>query len=147
MQAADAENPDVQNGISIPVFVDTRYQPGGFGWDTVYPRHSFLNTGEFMGSGVWDTEDAAFRIDLPNGEYEVTCRFQSNDGKAHRIELYANGRREIQTVAPDSNEIVEGRFTVEVGDGTLTLVIHASGSERHTQWVWSGFNLRRMVAN
>lgn len=147
MQAADATNPVVQDGISIPVFVDTRYQPGGFGWDTVYPRHSFLNTGESKGTGVWDTEDAAFRIDLRNGEYEVTCRFQSNDGKAHRIELYANGRREIRTVAPDSNEIVKGRFTVEVGDGTLILVIHASGNERRAHWVWSGFKLRRMEAD
>ena len=100
-----------------------------------------------LGTGVWDTEDAAFRIDLPNGEYEVTCRFQSNDGKAHRIELYANGRRVSQITAPSSNEVVEGRFTVEVTDGTLIQVIHAAGSGRRAHWVWSGFNLRRMEAD
>ena len=147
MQAEDASNPAALDGISIPVFVDTRYQPGGFGWDTTYPGHSFQNTGEFIGTGVWDTEDAAFRIDLPNGEYEVTCRFQSNDGKAHRIELYANGNRKIQITVPGSYEVVEGRFTVEVTDGTLVQVIHAAGSELRAHWVWSGFNLRRGEAN
>ena len=147
MQAEDASNPDALDGISIPVFVDTRYQPGGFGWDTAYPRHTFRNASGHLGTGVWDTEDAAFRIDLPNGEYEVTCRFQSNDGKAHRIELYANGRRVSQITAPSSNEVVEARFTVEVTDGTLIQVIHVAGSGRRAHWVWSGFNLRRMEAD
>ena len=147
MGARDAPSLAAPDGASIPVFVDTRYQPGSFGWDTVYPRHSFRNTSAPFGTGVWDTEDAAFRIDLPNGEYEVTCRFQSNDKKAHRIELYANGRRELRIAVPGSNEVVEGKFGVAVSDGTLILVVHAAGNERGAHWVWSGFNLRRMEGN
>ena len=112
MQAKDASSPAAFDGMSIPIFVDTRYQPVVSVGTRFIPdilskilatlRHWRLGHG-----------GAAFRIDLPNGEYEVTCRFQSNDGKAHRIELYANGRREIQTAAPDSNEIVEGRLPLK----------------------------------
>ena len=47
-----------------------RYRPGGYGWDTLSPREAFED-------GVGDFEDAAFRIDLPNGKYRVRCRFRS----------------------------------------------------------------------
>jgi len=134
MQAEKEESGDVP----IPVLVDTRYQPGGFGWDTIYPRYDFSN-------GVWDTEDAAFRVDLPDGKYEVTCRFQSNDKQEHGIDLFANGNRVIRGFAvPGNAKEVERKFTVEVTDGTLILVIHAASRKYDAHWVWSGFTVRQL---
>ena len=134
MQAKDATNEDTH----LPVLMDTRYQPGGFGWDTIYPRYEFAG-------GVWDTEDAAFRIDLPDGNYEVICRFQSNDDQTHPIHLYANGKRVIRQLAvPGNKEVMEKRFTVQVTNETLIQVIHAANRDYGAHWVWSGFLVRRL---
>ena len=133
MQAKDATYADTG---SLPVYVDTRYQPGGFGWDTIYPRYEFKD-------GLWDTEDAAFRIDLPDGRYEVTCRFQSNDDKPYRIDLYANGDRVIKKLTvPGDGKAVEEKFAVEVTDGTLIQVIHAASRDYDSHWVWSGVTVQ-----
>ena len=132
------------DSTSSPVSIDTRFQPGGFGWDTAYPRYSFRNTSGHLGTGVWDSEDAAFRLDLPDGRYEVTCRFESNDREEHRIELYANGSRKLRLTVPKSNEVVEEKFTVDVTDGTLIQVIHSAGKGDDSHWVWSGFTARRL---
>ena len=123
--------------VIFPVLLDKRYQPGGFGWDTVYPRYDFRN-------GVWDTEDAAFRVDLPNGNYEVTCRFQSNDNQPYRIDLFANGDRVIRRLTvPEDKKMIEKKFCIEVTDGTLIQVIHAARRNRDAHWVWSGFMVRQ----
>jgi len=126
----------VEGGVTFHTSTDKRYQFGGFGWDTIYPRYS----AEY---GVWDTEDAAFRIDLPNGDYEVTCRFKPNDGQTYRVDLYANGRRAIQNRQVSGRDIEE-RYVVEVTDGSLIQVIHATSRERSIPWVWSGFTLYRL---
>ncbi len=135
MQAKGQEYKDTG---SLPVFVDTRYQPGGFGWDTIYPRYEFKD-------GLWDTEDAAFRVDLPDGRYEVACRSQSNDGNSHSIDLYANGANVIKKLTvPGDGRAVEKRFTVEVTDGTLIQVIHAASRDYDSHWVWNGFTIQKM---
>jgi hypothetical protein len=118
--------------------VDTRYQPGGFGWDTIYPRYDFE-------SGVWDTEDSAFRVDLPDGDYEVTCRFRSNGDETHYIDLYANGERVIKRLkVPDEDTTVEESYMVRVTNGTLIQVIHATRGKNSTSWAWNGFLVRRL---
>ncbi len=135
MQAKGEEYADTK---SLPVFVDTRYQPGTFGWDTIYPRYEFKD-------GLWDTEDAAFRVDLPEGRYEVTCRFQSNDDKPHSIDLYANGDRVIKKLTvPGDGKAVEKKFAVEVTEGTLIQVIHAANRDYDSHWVWSGFTIQKI---
>jgi hypothetical protein len=135
MQAKGQEYTDTG---SLPVFVGTRYQPGGFGWDTIYPRYEFKD-------GPWDTEDAAFRVDLPDGRYEVICRFQSNDGNSHSIDLYANGDRVIKEfTVPGDEKVVEKKFTVEITDGTLIQVIHAASRDYESHWAWSGVTIQQM---
>ena len=71
---------------TYPLVPELRYRPGGYGWDTLSPRHKF-------NGGVRDSEDAAFVIDLPNGKYQVGFKFQSDMVRPHRIDLYGNGQR------------------------------------------------------
>jgi hypothetical protein len=116
---------------------ELRYRAGGYGWDTLSPRQAF-------NGGVRDSEDAAFRIDLPNGRYEVRCRFRSDDDRPHRIAMYINGARAGKPfVVPASGVEIERTWQIVVDNGTLILLIHSLDRGKNPHWVWSGCTIER----
>jgi hypothetical protein len=131
----------------IEIHTDTRYVSGRFGWATRSPRSD--GQGETAACSrdrdfVHDVEDAAFKLDLPNGVYRVTNYFQSTDGAAHEINLLANGQPVIKDlIAPEGDETIERDYTITVTDGHLTQVIYTRKRRipipgRHDHWIWNG---------
>jgi len=116
---------------------DRFYRTGNYGWDTLSPRQYFDN-------GVRDSEDAAFRIDVPNGQYKVSCHFQTDDNSPHRIAMYINGKRANKPfVVPADNSEIEKTWQTIVDNGTLILVIHSLDKGENAHWVWSGCTIER----
>jgi len=114
-----------------------RYRPGGYGWDTLPPRHVF-------DGGVRDSEDAAFRIDLPNGLYNVHCKFYSDNLRPHRITIYINGKRAGKPfVVPTNGGKIEKTWQISVDNGTLIVVIHSLDKGENAHWIWSGCAIER----
>lgn len=139
----------------------TMYIDGRYGWDTEWNPRDPLNKGNwritprqtFLGpesqpplvrDGVFGSEDAAFRLDLPNGKYRITNIFQSPEDATHEVNMLANGKHIIKKlIVPIHNERVEEVDTVHVDEGYLILVIYTSKKRiktgtKHSHWVWNG---------
>lgn len=147
----------------------TMYVSGKYGWDTEWNPRDQLNTKNwrisprqtFVGheslpplvrDGVFGKEDAAFRLDLPNGTYKVTNIFQTSEGAIHEVNMLANDKQIIRKLTvPPLNERVEKVATVEVENGYLILVIYTSKkriqtSSRHSHWIWNGCIVEQITA-
>ena len=155
-----AGNSEVEENFHI-VGPKTMYVDGKYGWDTewnprhplntrnwrISPRQTFLgNEGQspLVRDGVFGKEDAAFRLDAPNGKYRITNIFQTPEEATHEVNMLANGKHIIRKlIVPRHNEKVEAVDTVEVNNGYLILVIYTSKKrirtgKRHLHWVWNG---------
>jgi hypothetical protein len=136
----------------IPVYVDTTYTDGKYGWLTVSARINSLNklgVAQPYTDSILGKEDAVFRVALPNGTYEVICYFSANiagkDDRAEPLEvnLITNGEKQIQRLQiPVGNETVDRRYNITITDEHLTQVIYTHEKSRYQRWVWSGFTIR-----
>ena len=127
----------VVNSSAHLVTPEHRYRPGGYGWDTLSPRQAFAG-------GVRDAEDAAFRIDVPNGLYNVLGQFRADDLRPHRMVVYINGKRAGKPVAvPTDNGEIEHTWQTRVNNGALIIVIHSLDKGENAHWVWSGCTIER----
>ena len=126
---------------------DTRHVSGKYGWVTGVPgndRQGAADISEPYRDYVWDTSDAAFRIDLPNGTYRVTCYFSSGHDGSHEINLIANEKKIIKhLVLPPGNTTTERSYTVNVTNEQLTQVIYTtwrrtSDTAKQNYWALSG---------
>jgi len=146
------------------------YISGKYGWDTewnprdqlnttnwrISPRAAFIGPPEGSTSltrdAIYGTEDAGFRIDLPNGTYKITNYFQTPEDATHEVNMLANGKPIIkQLIVPPLNELVEKVATVEVENGYLVLVIYTpkkryQTNKRHIHWVWNGCIVEQIEA-
>ena len=143
MQSRDGQSaPD-----HIPVCEDTEYIDGRYGWLTRSEREGFISEADLpepYRDGVWGEEDGVFRVILPNGHYEVTCYFSSEDSEALEINLIANGEKKIEKLRiPPESETAERSYNVTITDERLTQVIYASGRRDYERWGWSGCAIKR----
>ena len=137
----------VAQGYNL-IDINTRYTTGRYGWVTQSPGNDFSGPGEISEpyrDYVWDTADAAFKLDLPNGSYRITLYFCSAEGGSHNVNLIANDQKVIQHLTiPAGNEPIEQSYTITVTDGYLTQVIYTTqklsgDSSKHDHWILSGF--------
>ncbi|MCY4566942.1 MAG: hypothetical protein OXD49_01420 [Candidatus Poribacteria bacterium] len=136
----------------IPVYVDTTYTDGKYGWLTVSAREDSQSESEVSQpyeDSILGKEDGVFRIALPNGTYEVTCYFSADEGdepEPLEINLIANDEKPIQRLQiPIGNEMIERRYTIMITNELLTQVIYTRGKGKHKRWGWSGFSIRSMA--
>ena len=161
------DNAEVEENYHI-VGPKTMYQDGKFGWDTEWnptdpvnkanwrlsPRAAYLgppeNTTPLTRDSVHGREDAAFRIDMPNGTYRITNIFQSAEGAIHEVNMLANGKPIIKKLfVPPGNKKVEKEATIEVDNNRLVLVIYTSKkrietAKRHIHWIWNGCTVEQI---
>ena len=136
----------------IPVYVDTTYTDGKYGWLTVSAREESQNklgVAQPYTDSILGKEDAVFRVALPNGTYEVICYFSANivgeEDRAEPLEvnLITNGEKQIQRLKiPVGNETIDRRYNITITDEHLTQVIYTRVKSRYQRWVWSGFTIR-----
>ena len=127
----------------IPVFNDTLYTDGKYGWATISTRNEFRSEADIpepYRDAVLGEEDGVFRIALPNGTYKVTCYFCSGESASHEINIIANGDKVIKNLrVPEGNETVEESYTITITDERLTQVIYTRGKGAHKHWIWNGY--------
>ena len=143
---------------------NTLYQSGKFGWDTLAPHEGYRvnrrateldrRTTELAQDGVWSKEDAAFKIDLPNGTYRVTNTFVEREDARHTLNLLANGTQILKDLTiSDDDEVLQHTYTVEVTEGYLTQVIFTPEDRvRHGDdwahknhfWIWNGCTVEQI---
>ncbi len=130
---------------------NTEYESGKFGWDTLAPHEAYRGNKsktELAQDAVWSKEDAAFKLDLPNGNYRVTNTFSAAGNAKHTVNLLANGTPMLKgfTVTKEV-EVHQHTYTVEVTDGYLTQVIFtpkdrvktdAEWNKKDHFWIWNG---------
>ena len=149
----------------------TMYVSGKYGWDTewnprdplnkgnwrISPREAYLSPPEdntpLTRDAVFGKEDAAFRIDLPNGTYRVTNIFQTAEAAMHEVNMLANGKKIIKKlIVPSHNQRVETEAIVEVKNEHLVLVIYTKKkriqtAKRHIHWIWNGCIVEQLSAD
>ena len=136
----------------MPVYVDTTYTDGKYGWLTVSARADSQRESEVSQpyeDSILGKEDGVFRVALPNGTYEVICYFSADEGdepEPLEINLIANDEKPIQRLQiPVGNETIERRYTIMITNELLTQVIYTRGKGKHKRWGWSGFSIRSMA--
>jgi hypothetical protein len=136
---------------------NTEYKSGKFGWDTRAPYEAFRDSRRksvLAQDGVWHQRDAAFKLDLPNGNYRVTNTFCAAEDRTHTVSLLANGEQILkeQTVDGD-NKALEHTYTIEVTDGYLIQVIftpkdrvrlEADWEIKNHFWIWNGCTVEQI---
>ena len=136
---------------------NTEYKSGKFGWDTRAPYEAFRDSRRksvLAQDGVWHQRDAAFKLDLPNGNYRVTNTFCAAEDKTHTVSLLANGEQILkeQTVDGD-NKALEHTYTIEVTEGYLIQVIftpkdrvrlEADWEIKNHFWIWNGCTVEQI---
>ena len=146
--AFDMQPSDGQTALGqIPVYVDTVYTDGQYGWLTVSEKEDSKNESEVSepyGDSILGKDDAVFRVALPNGTYRVICYFSadaSEEPEPLEINLIANGEKQIQRLRiPVGNETIEKRYNLTITDEHLTQVIYTRGK----RWSWSGFTIQSL---
>ena len=136
----------------MPVYVDTTYTDGKYGWLTVSAREDSQRESEVSQpyeDSILGKEDGVFRVALPNGTYEVICYFSADEGdepEPLEINLIANDEKPIQRLQiPVGNETIERRYTITITNEQLTQVIYTRGKGKHKRWGWSGFSIRSLA--
>lgn len=133
------------------------YESGKFGWDTAAPHEAYSGGGQvepLARDGVWSKEDAAFKLDLPNGRYRVTNVFRAAKDAERIINLIANDDTVISGLTlPQSSESITHTYEVEVTQGYLTQVIFTDKKrvavakywdKRYNFWVWNGCTVEQI---
>ncbi len=152
----------------IPVYKDTGYTDGRYGWMSKSIQDVFKTGGggfelkywhteapmsvpnvrnisvedrPLYQDNLWSEEDGVFRLTLPNGTYEITCYFHAGVVAPVDINLIANGEKRFQKLRLTSaDETAEKRYTVTITDERLTQVIYTEKK----RWTWSGFTVKRL---
>jgi hypothetical protein len=134
-----------------PVARERFFSSGSFGWVRVAPRRDWRS--ERSGREkldfprlVGDERDRTFRIDLPDGRYDVTLHFATNPAGAYETCVIANDTRIGRATVPDRGEPQTLRYTVDVTNGQLTQTFYTTwpGStdpRRLRYWAVSGIEI------
>ena len=104
---------------------DTRYSPDlGYGWADVSAletRARREGPNELLRDFVWSHTDAEFRVDLPNGWYELAVHTGDIFAHDHVMSLTVEGQPWIQGLGQREVDFIAARIPVEVADGRLDL--------------------------
>jgi len=130
----------------IPVYADTVYTDGRYGWLTQAERDGAKSGSEVpqpYQDSIGGQEDGVFRVALPNGAYEVTCYFSADADELLEINLIANGEKQIKRLQiPVGNETIDRRYNITITDEHLTQVLYTRGKGEYKRWGWSGCTIQ-----
>jgi len=102
----------------------------GFGW--VHPVNTFQSSrdsasGDPESGFVRSSDDAAFRIELPDGRYRVTCRFPADTNGFRQINVIANDQAVLTgEVLEPSTEVRQFAWEVDVSGQRLDQVFYTT---------------------
>lgn len=142
---------------------DTLYVSGKFGWDTRAPHaghhvqkshYGIPEQEKFVQDAVWSNEEAAFKIDLPNGIYSVTNTFCASEELTHTVSLTANGKQVLkELIVSGDGDAIEHSYRVTVTEGYLTQVISSPQKRvrleddwdiKNHYWIWNSCIVKQL---
>ena len=135
---------------------NTEYVSGQFGWHTRAPYEAYRDgsgKSALAQDGVWHQRDAAFKLDLPNGNYRVTNTFCAAEDQTHTLGLLANGEPILEDFTVEDNKVHEHTYTIEVTEGYLTQVIFTpkdrvrledDWENKYHFWIWNGCTVEQI---
>ena len=135
---------------SIVVEPNSWYREHGYGWVTVSNRNGQHNTATAESPNrdfVTDQFDGVFKVDLPNGRYQVKVQFASwPTPKPIQLNLIANDKKVISNwVLPVQNELVGYTYSLEATDGHLTQIVYVEQEKRfEARWQWASCHIERV---
>ncbi len=169
-----AKDSDTTRGVGR----DRLYTSGSFGWVRTVPRNAWRSTNQQTQykSLVGDIRDRAFRIDLPNGRYDVTCYFAPHPLGSYETNLIANDKPIGRILSPDPAPDADAadkpdakvdptppppsppadpltlHYVCDITDGQLTQVFYttAKGSPDPRQqriWAISGIEIIEIISS
>ena len=136
---------------------NTAYESGKFGWDTRSPHEAYRgDSGKsaLAQDAVWALRDAAFKLDLPNGNYRVTNTFAAARDATHTVNLLANGTPVLkERVIVEKDGAIAHTYTIEVTEGYLTQVIFTPKDRVRLEdewnrkshfWIWNACTVEQI---
>jgi hypothetical protein len=138
-------NPDTQSGYTSVLHTDMYTSGRGHGWLGPVTSLGISATGplsSLLTDAHRSSEPATFRVDLPNGTYNVHAWFY--DGGDHLgLQLSVNGEIALPAFNLEGNELVEASFEVAISNGHLDLLIEQVGDRViDPYWTISGLEIR-----
>ena len=115
----------------LPVHGDTRYSAErGYGWKHAEKLQSWEREGpnQLLGDLVNGQSEAEFRVDVPNGLYEVALHTGDVITTRLVMNVRVEGQRLLRNLVQSGREFTAVRVRVAVTDERLELVFTTSGS-------------------
>jgi FtsP/CotA-like multicopper oxidase with cupredoxin domain len=100
--------------------------PAGYGWDSTGGLQSRDRGApdNLRRDFVMSTTDRTFRVDLPNGIYQVSVIVGDQTTWHGTMEIYAEGTRKTSITTSSPAQFEQRTFTVTITDGQLNLLFH-----------------------
>ena len=101
----------------------------GYGWDTSPANDADRATGSDLERDfVYDSTDREFKVDLPNGKYNVTVLLGDKGAFAHdNMDVSAETVLKLSGVNTATGEVKQLSFTVDLSDGQLNILFQDVG--------------------
>mgnify|MGYP000938543954 CR=1 FL=1 len=112
----------------------TRVEPVGYSESRGYGWASPSNVsavnrdfGDALGRDFHKGTDNTFKLDLPNGTYQVNLSLGDHDALRDRIDIYINGNRVASGLSTSSGQFTKPVYQVKVTDGQLRIRLVDTG--------------------
>jgi hypothetical protein len=146
IEMSEHNNSDREDLGFVTVSGNTLYKPGTYGWINGIRLHSAEPRSDYRRI-ITSRDDAAFRVALPNGSYQVTCHFPGNGNGWRQVNVIANDEKVVSAlVLEPGEEPHEATFDVRVVQKRLDLVFYTKWKagnrlERLPFWSLSGITV------
>jgi len=109
-----------------------------FGWNATVFDDRERNTGTNLTRDfVFDSADKEFKVDLPNGTYNVIAFIGDMDYSHDMIDVFAEGQLKLKSLNNTAGAVNAHDFLVTVADGQLNMAMHEGGGT-DPYWVLNG---------
>jgi hypothetical protein len=140
---------DVQEIYPSRVGPSLNIGPRAEAWEALGLYSATRLTFRLYGNAIYDdyvcgTKPATFRVDLPNGEYDITLimkeegAFSASPSNHGPMTIRIQGEKEVNSLSVPAGEIIEYRCRAKVSDGKLLIDFFcAPGSD----WIINGLTI------
>jgi hypothetical protein len=114
-----------------------------FGWDASVFDDRDRNVGTRLTRDfVFDSANREFKVDLPNGTYNVNIFIGDMNYTHNMIDVFAEGQLKLSNLNNTAGTVNVYDFIVKINDGQLNIVMHEGGSDPY--WVLNGLVIKSL---
>lgn len=138
----DDDDAGVETEPGFTSFIISPYSQGGYGWDNTANIDDRKRTsGTALKKDLhFSSQDRTFKIDLPNGTYNVTLYIGDMQYPHDKMDISVEGVLVLDDISSAAGEVKELSFSTTVSDGTLDILFHDDGGT-DPNWVINGLKI------